>query len=86
VTRNELSPHADIEAATTLIYSFNLYHLLTDQLDDDAVIKHYVRMIVGGLKRNPVLSRHGDGRAADLPLIAGKRRHDAPPKARQRRR
>jgi len=86
VARNELSPQADIEAATTLIYGFNLYHLLTDQLDDETVIKHYVHMVVSGLKRDPALSRHGDGRAADRPLIAGKRRHDALPKARQRRR
>ncbi len=70
VARNELSPQADIEAATTLIYSFNLYHLLTDQLDDDSVIKHYVRMIVSGLKHGPALARSGDGSGAAGPRNA----------------
>ena len=86
VARNEISPRADIEAATTLIYSFNLYHLLTDQLDDETVIRHYVRMIVSGLKHDPALSRDGDGPAADRSIVAGNRRHDAPREARQRRR
>lgn len=50
VARGELPAHADIESATTLIYSFNWYHLLIDQLDDEGVIETYVRMIVNGLK------------------------------------
>jgi AcrR family transcriptional regulator len=57
VARGEISPQADIEAATTLIYSFNLYHLLTDQLADETAIKHYVRMIVRGLKHDSIRSR-----------------------------
>ena len=35
VARGEISAQADIESATTLIYSFNWYHLLTDQLGDE---------------------------------------------------
>ena len=85
VGRNELSPQADIEAATTLIYSFNLYHLLTDQLDDESVIEHYVRMIVSGLKHDPT-RRQGDDRqgAAGAPIMENKRRLDAHRKANKR--
>jgi AcrR family transcriptional regulator len=50
VGRGELPANADIESATTLIYSFNWYHLLIDQLEDESVIEIYVRMIVNGLK------------------------------------
>jgi len=51
IARGEIPPDTDIEAATTLIYSFNLYHLLTHQLDNEDVIDRYVRIIVGGMKR-----------------------------------
>lgn len=50
MARGEISAQSDIESATTLIYSFNWYHLLTDELDNEAVIKHYVAMIVSGMK------------------------------------
>jgi AcrR family transcriptional regulator len=50
MTRGEISAQSDIESATTLIYSFNWYHLLTDQLANEGVIKHYVAMIVSGMK------------------------------------
>jgi len=50
VARREISAQADIESATTLIYSFNWYHLLTDQLDNEAAINKYVAMIVSGMK------------------------------------
>jgi AcrR family transcriptional regulator len=50
IARGEIPPDADVEAANTLIYSSNWYHLLTDQLDDLSAIDQYVRMIVSGLK------------------------------------
>jgi AcrR family transcriptional regulator len=50
MARGEISAQADIESATTLIYSFNWYHLLTDQLDNEAAIKNYVAIIVSGMK------------------------------------
>jgi AcrR family transcriptional regulator len=50
VSRGEISAQADIESAITLIYSFNWYHLLTDQLGDEGAIKKYVLMIVSGMK------------------------------------
>ena len=50
IKRGEISEHADIESAITLIYGFNWYHLLTDQLNDETSIRKYVVMIVGGLK------------------------------------
>jgi AcrR family transcriptional regulator len=66
VRRGEIPAQADIESATTLIYSFNWYHLLTDQLADDGVIEKYVHVIFRGLKpREPGTK----GRPADpLPL------------------
>jgi len=59
MARGEIPRHADIEAATTLIYSFNWYHLLINQLQDETVIEHYVRMIVSGLKDEPVRAKGG---------------------------
>jgi len=50
MARREISAQADIESATTLIYSFNWYHLLTDQLDNEGAINNYVAMIVSGMK------------------------------------
>lgn len=65
VERGEIAPDADIEGANTLIYSFNFYHLLTHQLDDESVIERYVAMIIAGLKKNTGLSR-GNGRKGVL--------------------
>jgi AcrR family transcriptional regulator len=50
IARGELNPDAEVEAANDLIYSFNWFHLLTDQLENEAVIETYVRIIVRGLK------------------------------------
>lgn len=50
IARGEISADADIETANTLIYSFNWFHLLTHQLDDEGAIDRYVRIIVDGLK------------------------------------
>lgn len=50
VARGEISAQADIESATTLIYSFNWYHLLIDQLGDEGEIEKYVPIIVNGMK------------------------------------
>ena len=62
MARGEIPRHADIEAATTLIYSFNWYHLLVDALQDATVIDPYVRMIVSGLKHEAARSKDS-GRA-----------------------
>ncbi len=85
VARGEISPQADIEAATTLIYSFNLYHLLTDQLADETAIEHYVHMIVSGLTHDRA-GRQGDGLAAGPPMTISNRRDGTHRKARKSRR
>jgi AcrR family transcriptional regulator len=62
IARGEISPDADIEVANNLIYSFNWFHLLTDQLEDESVIDKYVAIIVQGLKRGESRAdadRHG---------------------------
>jgi AcrR family transcriptional regulator len=68
VARGEISAQADIESATTLIYSFNWYHLLTDQLGDESVIEKYVPMIVSGMKS--VASRAIVYDRKDLPALS----------------
>ena len=73
VVRGELPAHADIESATTLIYSFNWYHLLTDQLDQESVIETYVRMIVNGLKAEAGATP-GFGRGRPAALRADKKK------------
>jgi hypothetical protein len=75
VARGEISPDADIEAANTLIYSFNWYHLLTDQLDDENAIDRYVEIIVKGLKRENRRTRGGEKKSAvNVPAIKSTRR------------
>ena len=75
IARGEISAAADIEAANTLIYSFNWYHLLTHQLDDESTIDRYVRMIVAGLKHDGRGTKEGALHGAnDLPAKRPKRR------------
>lgn len=83
VARGELPAHADIESATTLIYSFNWYHLLVDQLDDESVIETYVRMIVNGLKAEPGPAT-ANGRTAAARAGTKKPQHVRPRKKAQR--
>jgi len=77
IARGEISADADIEAANTLIYSFNWYHLLTHQLDDEGAIDKYVRMIVGGLKRADRRTKAGE-RASAGAMPATKLKHRVP--------
>lgn len=64
IARGEISADADIEAANTLIYSFNWFHLLTHQLDDESAIDRYVRIIVDGLKRGDRRKRENEKQGA----------------------
>ena len=78
VARREISAQADIESATTLIYSFNWYHLLTDQLDNEAAINKYVAMIVSGMKSEASRAVKG-GRNNSSVVSAGKKKlHSIP--------
>jgi AcrR family transcriptional regulator len=85
VARGELPAHADIESATTLIYSFNWYHLLTDQLENESVIATYVRMIINGLKAE---AGHGspNGRVRPPALRSVKKKPPAAPARKRARR
>jgi len=75
IARGEISADADIEAANTLIYSFNWYHLLTHQLDDEGAIDQYVRMIVAGLKHEDRRTKEGErDSAGNMPATKLKRR------------
>ncbi len=73
VARGELSAQADIESATTLIYSFNWYHLLTEQLEDEGAINRYVPMIVSGMKSEASRAVKG-GRKNSSALSTGKKK------------
>ncbi len=73
MARGEISTQADIESATTLIYSFNWYHLLIDQLDDEGAINRYVPMIVSGMKSEANRAVKG-GRNNSSALSTGKKK------------
>jgi AcrR family transcriptional regulator len=83
IARGEISPQADIEMANNLIYSFNWFHLLTDQLEDESVIEKYVAIIVQGLKsreNQAILDTRGSA------LLLGERPDGAQPRAEPRSR
>jgi AcrR family transcriptional regulator len=83
IARGEISADADIEAANTLIYSFNWFHLLTHQLDDEEAIDRYVRLIVDGLKCDHRRKTAGEKKSAvTMPSAKPRRRTSrrAPPK------
>ena len=73
VARGEISAQADIENAITLIYSFNWYHLLTDQLGDERVIKKYVPIVIAGMK-SKVSRAKGYGRGNPRALSVNKKK------------
>ena len=73
VARRKIPAQADIESATTLIYSFNLYHLLTEQLDNEAAINKYVAMIVSGMKSEASRAVE-DGRKSPSHLSVSKKK------------
>jgi AcrR family transcriptional regulator len=49
--RGELDEHVDVEQVATWLMAFCWYHLLTDQLGDEAAIEQYVRSLVLGLRK-----------------------------------
>ena len=73
IARGEISEQADIEIATTLIYGFNWYHLLTDQLSDEAAIEKYVPMVVRGML-SAANRATGNGRKNLLALSVNKKK------------
>ena len=73
VARGEISAQADIESAITLIYSFNWYHLLTDQLGDEGAIKKYVPIVIAGMK-SEVSRAKGYGRGNPPALSVNKKK------------
>jgi len=75
IARGEISADADIETANTLIYSFNWFHLLTHQLDDEGAIDRYVRIIVDGLKCADRRKREDEKKSAvGIPLAKPRHR------------
>lgn len=75
IARGEISADADIKAANTLIYSFNWFHLLTHQLDDESAIDRYVRIIVDGLKCDNRRKRESEKKnSVNMPTVKRRRR------------